>query len=106
LTSIASPILDYAILALSTMILVGLPTGLLLRRRESLDYQTLVILISMVVGTAVVMIQYVRLIQWCYSLERMPLPAVSCQNFLPGIQLSALIGLALAALMVYFVVKR
>jgi len=98
--------LDYALSALSTMILVGLPTGLLLKRRENLNYRTLVILISIVVGTAVVMIQYVRLIQWCYSLEQMPLPAVSCQNFLPGIQLSALVGLALAILMVYFVVKR
>ena len=88
------------------MILVGLPTGLLLKRRKSLDYRILVILISMVVGTAVVMIQYVRLIQWCYGLEQKPLPAVSCQNFLPGIQLSALIGLTLAVLMVYFVVKR
>ena len=98
--------MDYALSALSTMILVGLPTGLLLKRRENLNYRTLVILISIVVGTAVVMIQYVRLIQWCYSLEQMPLPAVSCQNFLPGIQLSALVGLALAILMVYFVVKR
>ena len=88
------------------MILVGLPTGLLLKRRESLDYQLIAILMSMVVGTAVVMIEYIRLIQWCYSLEQMPLPAVSCRNFLPGIQLSALIGLALAALMAYFVVKR
>jgi len=89
------------------MILVGLPTGLLLKRRERLDYQILVILISMVFGTAVVMIQYVRLIQWCYSLERGP-PGfgVSCQSFLPDIQLSALIGLALAVLMVYFVIKR
>ena len=106
MTTYASPILDYALSALSTMILVGLPTGLLLKRRENLNYRTLVILISIVVGTAVVMIQYVRLIQWCYSLEQMPLPAVSCQNFLPGIQLSALVGLALAILMVYFVVKR
>lgn len=107
MTSIASPILDYAILALSTMILVGLPIGLLLKRREGLDYQIIVILISMVVGTAVVMIEYARLIQWCYSLEQMPLGlAVGCQNFLPGIQLSALIGLALAVLMAYFVVKR
>lgn len=107
MTTYASPILDYAILALSTMILVGLPTGLLLKRRENLDYRTLVILISIVVGTAVVMIQYVRLIQWCYSIENIP-PGfgVSCQNFLPGIQLSALIGLALAVLMAYFVVKR
>ena len=88
------------------MILIGLPAGLLLKRRERLDYQIIAILISMVFGTAVVMIEYVRLIQWCYSLEQMPLPAVSCQNFLPGIQLSALIGLALAALMAYFVVKR
>jgi len=105
LTSI--PILDYAILALSTMILVGLPTGLLLKRRESLDYQILIILISMVAGIAVVMIEYVRLIQWCYSLEQIP-PGfgVSCQNFLPEIQLSALIGLALAVLMAYFVVRR
>ena len=107
MTSIASPILDYAILSLSTMILIGVPTGLLVKRRKILDYKILGILISLVIGTAVVMIEYIHLIEWCYSLEQMPFGlAVGCENFLPGIQLSTLIGLILAILMAYFVNRR
>ena len=107
MTSIASPILDYAILTLSTMILVGVPTGLLLKRRENLDYQIIVILVSLIVGAAVVMIEYIRLIDWCYSIEQMPLGlGVWCGNFLPGIQSSAMIGLVLAILMAYSVNRK
>ncbi len=89
------------------MILVGIPTGLLLKRRENLDYQVIAILISLIIGAAIVMIEYVRLIEWCYSLEQMPLGlAVWCGNFLPCIQSSALIGLVLAILIAYFVNRR
>ena len=107
LTSIAIPIVDYVILALSTMILIGLPTGLLVNRRNVLDYRILVILVSLVIGVAVVLVEYVHLIEWCYSLERMPFGmAVSCENFLLEIQSSALIGLVLAVLMAYFVNRK
>jgi hypothetical protein len=107
LTSIASPILEYTVLMLSTMILVGIPTGLLVKRRENLDYQVIAILVSLIVGLAIVMIEYIRLVNWCYSLERMPFGlAVGCENFLPCIQFSALIGLVLAIIMAYFVNRR
>jgi len=107
LTSIASPILEYAVLTLSTMILLGLPTGLLLKRRGKLDYQFIGILIFLVIGIAVIMIEYVRLIEWCYSLEQLPLGmGVWCGNFLPWIQSSLLIGLVFAILMTYFVKRR
>ena len=107
MTSIAAPILDYVILALSIMILTGLPAGLLVKRRKDFDYQILIILTSLVIGTAVIMIEYVHLIEWCYSLEQMPFGlAVGCSNFLPGIHFSILIGYAFAILLVYFVNRR
>ncbi|MBN2229867.1 MAG: hypothetical protein JW779_09770 [Candidatus Thorarchaeota archaeon] len=107
MTSIAMPILDYAILAIGIMILIGLPTGLLVKRRKVLNYQILGILISLVIGVAVVLIEYVHLIDWCYSLEQMPFGlAVACENFLPEIQCSALIGIVLAILLAYYVNRR
>ena len=107
MTSIALPIFDYAILALSTMVLIGLPIGLLLKRRASFDYLMIIIFVSLIIGAAIVMIEYVLLVEWCYSLERMPFGvSVSCGNFLPSIQFSALIGLVLAIVMVYFVIRR
>jgi len=107
LTSIAAPILDYAILAVSIIILIGLPAGLLVKRRKKFDYQILIILISLVFGTAVVIIEYVHLIEWCYGLERMPFGlAVGCNNFLPGIHFSILVGCAFSILLAYFVNQR
>ena len=106
-TYVPAPILDYSFLILGTMILVGLPLGMLVKRRGNLDYQVIVILVSLIVGSTIVMIEYIRLVNWCYSLERMPVGlAVGCENFLPFIQSSALIGLVLAIMMAYFVNRR
>ena len=105
MTSIMMPILDFAILILSIMTLLGLPIGLLLRRRTLLDCRTPVVLASLIIGTAVVVIEYMRLIEWCHSIEQMPY-LVSCSNFLPFIHGSALFGLLLAILMAYLVGRR
>ena len=107
MTYVPAPILDYIFLILGTMILVGLPLGMFVKRRGNLNHQLIIILVSLIVGSSTVMIEYIRLVNWYYSLERMPIGlAVGCENFLPFIQSSALIGLVLAIMMAYFVNRR
>ena len=107
MTYVPAPILDYIFLIPGTMILVGLPLGMFVKRRGNLNHQLIIILVSLIVGSSTVMIEYIRLVNWCYSLERMPIGlAVGCENFLPFIQSSALIGLVLAIMMAYFVNRR
>jgi hypothetical protein len=106
-TYVPAPILDYIFLIPGTMILVGLPLGMFVKRRGNLNHQLIIILVSLIVGSSTVMIEYIRLVNWYYSLERMPIGlAVGCENFLPFIQSSALIGLVLAIMMAYFVNRR
>ena len=107
MTYVPAPILDYIFLIPGTMILVGLPLGMFVKRRGNLNHQLIIILVSLIVGSSTVMIEYIRLVNWYYSLERMPIGlAVGCENFLPFIQSSALIGLVLAIMMAYFVNRR
>ncbi len=105
LTTIATPTMEYLLLILTTMIFVGIPFGVLLRRKKEMDRLNAAILLLLVCGIAVVMIDYRLLIEWCISLEAPPLN-VSRWNFIPHVDSSLAVGLMLAGLVAYAISRR
>jgi hypothetical protein len=102
-TTVASPIPVYFLIELIAVFGVGLPIGLLLKRRL-LDIITLLLLVALIGGVALDLIIYNQLVIWCYNLERWPLN-VSCSNFLPDILATIPISIIGVVVMIVYITK-
>lgn len=92
----------YAIIG--QIVVIGYPIGLFLKKRILSD-QKIAGLVSFVYGFTLEFLLYSTFLNICYSWEEMPIP-VGCQQFLPAIFASLLIGVLGIAIMVYHVNRQ
>ncbi len=87
------------------MLVFGVPIGMLLKRR-TIDNIALLMIITLVIGSAFDLILYSRILTWCYDLENMGPISVSCSNFLTDIYATIPIGILGALIIIYLLNRR